>query len=206
MASTAGAAAVTAPPQIKTLHERRRARASAAAALAGTAVTYIPVDAEIVSIDSFPKSPPQRGLVVGITFIKDSRGQSHAPSSTFTYFSRPYVARSLYGRHSTPWRRVASTWSSPVHPVPASHVRVLPHPLPRPATTPRPAPAPPPVTLLPLRPPGDAIKPAAARRLTKHASFFHHHLADRALRLVYQVSAGPAATGTTLASLLFTTG
>ncbi|XP_074786854.1 KICSTOR complex protein kaptin [Athene noctua] len=32
--------------------------------------TYIPVDAEIVSIDSFPKSPPQRGLVVGITFIK----------------------------------------------------------------------------------------------------------------------------------------
>uniref|UniRef100_A0A8U8B1S1 Uncharacterized protein n=1 Tax=Geospiza parvula TaxID=87175 RepID=A0A8U8B1S1_GEOPR len=30
------------------------------------------VDAEIVSIDSFPKSPPQRGLVVGITFIKDS--------------------------------------------------------------------------------------------------------------------------------------
>uniref|UniRef100_A0A8V5GQ35 Uncharacterized protein n=1 Tax=Melopsittacus undulatus TaxID=13146 RepID=A0A8V5GQ35_MELUD len=34
--------------------------------------TYIPVDAEIVSIDSFPKSPPQRGLVVGITFIKDS--------------------------------------------------------------------------------------------------------------------------------------
>ncbi|GAB0201897.1 KICSTOR complex protein kaptin [Grus japonensis] len=34
--------------------------------------TYIPVDAEIVSIDSFPKAPPQRGLVVGITFIKDS--------------------------------------------------------------------------------------------------------------------------------------
>ncbi|KAM6288785.1 LOW QUALITY PROTEIN: KICSTOR complex protein kaptin [Aegotheles albertisi] len=34
--------------------------------------TYIPVDAEIVSIDAFPKSPPQRGLVVGITFIKDS--------------------------------------------------------------------------------------------------------------------------------------
>ncbi|XP_063997340.1 KICSTOR complex protein kaptin isoform X2 [Pogoniulus pusillus] len=34
--------------------------------------TYIPVDAEIVSIDSFSKPPPQRGLVVGITFIKDS--------------------------------------------------------------------------------------------------------------------------------------
>ncbi|KAE8585765.1 hypothetical protein XENTR_v10021448 [Xenopus tropicalis] len=34
--------------------------------------TYIPVDAEIVSIDSFSKSPPKRGLVVGITFIKDS--------------------------------------------------------------------------------------------------------------------------------------
>ncbi|XP_062454231.1 KICSTOR complex protein kaptin isoform X2 [Rhea pennata] len=34
--------------------------------------TYIPVDAEIVSIDSFRKSPPKRGLVVGITFIKDS--------------------------------------------------------------------------------------------------------------------------------------
>ncbi|XP_030638301.1 KICSTOR complex protein kaptin [Chanos chanos] len=34
--------------------------------------TYIPVDAEIVSIDSFIKSPPNRGLVVGITFIKDS--------------------------------------------------------------------------------------------------------------------------------------
>ncbi|KAM9168580.1 LOW QUALITY PROTEIN: KICSTOR complex protein kaptin, partial [Mergus octosetaceus] len=34
--------------------------------------TYIPVDAEIVSIDSFAKSPPKRGLVVGITFIKDS--------------------------------------------------------------------------------------------------------------------------------------
>ncbi|XP_061875601.1 LOW QUALITY PROTEIN: KICSTOR complex protein kaptin [Colius striatus] len=33
--------------------------------------TYIPVDAEIVSIDSFAKSPPQRGLVVGVTFIKD---------------------------------------------------------------------------------------------------------------------------------------
>lgn len=34
--------------------------------------TYIPVDAEIVSIDAFTKSPPKRGLVVGITFIKDS--------------------------------------------------------------------------------------------------------------------------------------
>ncbi|XP_061596676.1 KICSTOR complex protein kaptin [Cololabis saira] len=34
--------------------------------------TYIPVDAEIVSIDAFNKSPPKRGLVVGITFIKDS--------------------------------------------------------------------------------------------------------------------------------------
>ncbi|KAJ8266311.1 hypothetical protein GJAV_G00128950 [Gymnothorax javanicus] len=34
--------------------------------------TYIPVDAEIVSIDAFNKSPPSRGLVVGITFIKDS--------------------------------------------------------------------------------------------------------------------------------------
>ncbi|MBN3310492.1 KPTN protein, partial [Amia calva] len=34
--------------------------------------TYIPVDAEIVSIDSFLRSPPRRGLVVGITFIKDS--------------------------------------------------------------------------------------------------------------------------------------
>ncbi|KAM6983700.1 KICSTOR complex protein kaptin [Tautogolabrus adspersus] len=34
--------------------------------------TYIPVDAEIVSIDSFNKSPPNRGLVVGITFVKDS--------------------------------------------------------------------------------------------------------------------------------------
>uniref|UniRef100_A0A8C5R208 Kaptin, actin binding protein n=1 Tax=Leptobrachium leishanense TaxID=445787 RepID=A0A8C5R208_9ANUR len=34
--------------------------------------TYIPVDAEIVSIDSFSKSPPKCGLVVGITFIKDS--------------------------------------------------------------------------------------------------------------------------------------
>uniref|UniRef100_A0AAX7T1M8 Kaptin (actin binding protein) n=1 Tax=Astatotilapia calliptera TaxID=8154 RepID=A0AAX7T1M8_ASTCA len=34
--------------------------------------TYIPVDAEIVSIDAFIKSPPKRGLVVGITFIKDS--------------------------------------------------------------------------------------------------------------------------------------
>uniref|UniRef100_A0A8B9R926 Kaptin, actin binding protein n=1 Tax=Astyanax mexicanus TaxID=7994 RepID=A0A8B9R926_ASTMX len=34
--------------------------------------TYIPVDAEIVSIDSFNKSSPNRGLVVGITFIKDS--------------------------------------------------------------------------------------------------------------------------------------
>ncbi|XP_069407188.1 KICSTOR complex protein kaptin isoform X2 [Ovis canadensis] len=33
---------------------------------------YIPVDAEIVSIDTFNKSPPKRGLVVGITFIKDS--------------------------------------------------------------------------------------------------------------------------------------
>ncbi|KAM9386036.1 KICSTOR complex protein kaptin isoform 2-T2 [Pholidichthys leucotaenia] len=34
--------------------------------------TYIPVDAEIVSIDAFNKSLPKRGLVVGITFIKDS--------------------------------------------------------------------------------------------------------------------------------------
>ncbi|XP_054902552.1 KICSTOR complex protein kaptin [Poeciliopsis prolifica] len=34
--------------------------------------TYIPVDAEIVSIDAFNKSSPKRGLVVGITFIKDS--------------------------------------------------------------------------------------------------------------------------------------
>ncbi|KAG5273583.1 hypothetical protein AALO_G00152970 [Alosa alosa] len=34
--------------------------------------TYIPVDAEIVSIDAFNKSHPSRGLVVGITFIKDS--------------------------------------------------------------------------------------------------------------------------------------
>ncbi|XP_027129766.1 KICSTOR complex protein kaptin [Larimichthys crocea] len=34
--------------------------------------TYIPVDAEIVSIDAFNKSPPKRGLVVGITFGKDS--------------------------------------------------------------------------------------------------------------------------------------
>uniref|UniRef100_A0A8C4RLW1 Kaptin (actin binding protein) n=1 Tax=Erpetoichthys calabaricus TaxID=27687 RepID=A0A8C4RLW1_ERPCA len=34
--------------------------------------TYIPVDAEIVSIDAFHKSPPKQGLVVGITFIKDS--------------------------------------------------------------------------------------------------------------------------------------
>uniref|UniRef100_A0A8C5BQZ2 Kaptin n=1 Tax=Gadus morhua TaxID=8049 RepID=A0A8C5BQZ2_GADMO len=34
--------------------------------------TYIPVDAEIVSIDAFNKSAPNRGLVVGITFIKDS--------------------------------------------------------------------------------------------------------------------------------------
>ncbi|RXN05249.1 kaptin [Labeo rohita] len=34
--------------------------------------TYIPVDAEIVSIDAFNKSAPKRGLVVGITFIKDS--------------------------------------------------------------------------------------------------------------------------------------
>ena len=30
------------------------------------------MDAEIVSIDTFNKSPPKRGLVVGITFIKDS--------------------------------------------------------------------------------------------------------------------------------------
>ncbi|XP_049597613.1 KICSTOR complex protein kaptin [Syngnathus scovelli] len=34
--------------------------------------TYIPVDAEIVSIDAFNKSSPKSGLVVGITFIKDS--------------------------------------------------------------------------------------------------------------------------------------
>uniref|UniRef100_A0A663F7N4 Kaptin, actin binding protein n=1 Tax=Aquila chrysaetos chrysaetos TaxID=223781 RepID=A0A663F7N4_AQUCH len=34
--------------------------------------TYIPVDAEMVSINSFPKLPPQCGLVVSITFIKDS--------------------------------------------------------------------------------------------------------------------------------------
>lgn len=33
----------------------------------------LPVDAEIVSIDTFNKSPPKRGLVVGITFIKVPR-------------------------------------------------------------------------------------------------------------------------------------
>ncbi|XP_040977816.1 KICSTOR complex protein kaptin isoform X5 [Aquila chrysaetos chrysaetos] len=33
--------------------------------------TYIPVDAEMVSINSFPKLPPQCGLVVSITFIKE---------------------------------------------------------------------------------------------------------------------------------------
>ncbi|EMP28706.1 Kaptin [Chelonia mydas] len=33
---------------------------------------FLAVDAEIVSIDTFSKSPPKRGLVVGITFIKDS--------------------------------------------------------------------------------------------------------------------------------------
>lgn len=32
--------------------------------------SVLTVDAEIVSIDSFNKSPPNRGLVVGITFIK----------------------------------------------------------------------------------------------------------------------------------------
>lgn len=32
--------------------------------------TPLVVDAEIVSIDTFNKSPPKRGLVVGITFIK----------------------------------------------------------------------------------------------------------------------------------------
>lgn len=37
---------------------------------------YIPVDAEIVSIDTFNKSPPKRGLVVGITFIKVPRASS----------------------------------------------------------------------------------------------------------------------------------
>uniref|UniRef100_A0A670ZXS4 Uncharacterized protein n=1 Tax=Pseudonaja textilis TaxID=8673 RepID=A0A670ZXS4_PSETE len=35
--------------------------------------TYIPVDAEIVSIDTFNKPSPKRGLVVGITFIKVCR-------------------------------------------------------------------------------------------------------------------------------------
>ncbi|XP_078735030.1 KICSTOR complex protein kaptin isoform X2 [Lampetra fluviatilis] len=34
--------------------------------------TYIPVDAEIVSIDAFCKPAPRSGLVIGITFIKDS--------------------------------------------------------------------------------------------------------------------------------------
>ncbi|XP_068257340.1 KICSTOR complex protein kaptin isoform X2 [Nyctibius grandis] len=49
--------------------------------------TYIPVDAEIVSIDSFAKSPPQRGLVVGITFIKRAAStwsSSSPPSSSAT--------------------------------------------------------------------------------------------------------------------------
>lgn len=36
----------------------------------------LPVDAEIVSIDTFNKSPPKRGLVVGITFIKVPRAPS----------------------------------------------------------------------------------------------------------------------------------
>lgn len=31
---------------------------------------FFAVDAEIVSIDAFNKSPPNRGLVVGITFVK----------------------------------------------------------------------------------------------------------------------------------------
>lgn len=33
-------------------------------------VSFYLVDAEIVSIDAFNKSPPKRGLVVGITFVK----------------------------------------------------------------------------------------------------------------------------------------
>lgn len=39
----------------------------------------LPVDAEIVSIDTFNKSPPKRGLVVGITFIKVPEGASSHP-------------------------------------------------------------------------------------------------------------------------------
>lgn len=41
--------------------------------------TYIPVDAEIVSIDAFNKSSPNRGLVVGITFIKDPLSDKSTP-------------------------------------------------------------------------------------------------------------------------------
>lgn len=42
------------------------------------------MDAEIVSIDTFNKSPPKRGLVVGITFIK-------VPRTPSTYFPRPFA-------------------------------------------------------------------------------------------------------------------
>uniref|UniRef100_A0A8V5GNE4 Uncharacterized protein n=1 Tax=Melopsittacus undulatus TaxID=13146 RepID=A0A8V5GNE4_MELUD len=61
--------------------------------------TYIPVDAEIVSIDSFPKSPPQRGLVVGITFIKDS-GDKPSP---FLNIYCDYEPGSEYDLDSVRW-------------------------------------------------------------------------------------------------------
>lgn len=45
----------------------------------------LPVDAEIVSIDTFNKSPPKRGLVVGITFIKVPGPPPAYPSPSLTH-------------------------------------------------------------------------------------------------------------------------
>uniref|UniRef100_A0AAQ4PLA8 Kaptin (actin binding protein) n=1 Tax=Gasterosteus aculeatus aculeatus TaxID=481459 RepID=A0AAQ4PLA8_GASAC len=69
--------------------------------------TYIPVDAEIVSIDAFNKSTPKRGLVVGITFVKDSGDKAtpflniycdYEPGSEFNLES---IARDFIGHNAS---------------------------------------------------------------------------------------------------------
>uniref|UniRef100_A0A8B9G677 Uncharacterized protein n=1 Tax=Amazona collaria TaxID=241587 RepID=A0A8B9G677_9PSIT len=71
------------------------------------------VDAEIVSIDSFPKSPPQRGLVVGITFIKDS-GDKPSP---FLNIYCDYEPGSEYDLDcvAREWGHLGSVWVSLGH-------------------------------------------------------------------------------------------
>ncbi|XP_025104068.1 KICSTOR complex protein kaptin-like isoform X2 [Pomacea canaliculata] len=51
--------------------------------------TYIPGDAEIVSMDAMTRLPPNRGLVVGITFIKPEDQENRPISQMLIYSGAP---------------------------------------------------------------------------------------------------------------------